>query len=121
VDEAAWREALARFEGPQDSGEQVDPEMVAAVQEAFRNRTGPKVETIGQVIDNEQREAMLRELEYKRARRYARLVRAAGEAIPNSVPLVSPDTLWSGDLGVLIELCEISARRINAVKAAAHV
>jgi hypothetical protein len=43
VDEAIWREALLFFEGTPEPGEWVDPEMVAAVKEAFRNQTGPKV------------------------------------------------------------------------------
>jgi hypothetical protein len=71
-------------------------------------------------IDDETRKEILRHLEYKRAQRLAPLVRAAGQAVPNSVPLVSPDTVWSGDLGTLVELCEISARRVNRIKAAVH-
>jgi hypothetical protein len=119
VDEAAWREALAQLEGPQDPGEQVDPEMVAAVQEAFRNRTGPKIEIIDSVIDDDQRrETMLRELEYKRARRCAHLVRAAGEAIPLSdAPAVTPDTVWSGDFGTLVSLVKIGLYRMSMAAA----
>jgi hypothetical protein len=169
VDETTWREALAFFEGTPEPGEQVDPEMVSAVQEAFRNRTGSQLEkvfanrtpeqvvaehrafmvdlhlqsgidvlraelaasrqrepsdddetTLRRFIDDEMRKEMLRQLEYKRARRLAPLVRQAGQAVPNSVPLVSPDTVWSGDLGTLVELCEISARRVNRIKAAVH-
>lgn len=51
-------------------------------------------------------------IERAQAARGARLVRAAGEAVPNApAPAVSPDTVWSGDFGTLVNLVQYGLRR----------
>ena len=65
-------------------------------------------------VDAEQRRVMLARLERAQAARGAKLVRAAGEAVPNAAaPGITPDTAWTGDYDVLIRLFEISQYRVS--------
>lgn len=65
-----------------------------------------------QVLEEAQRANLMERLERAQAERGARLVRAAAEALLNApAPIVSPDTTWSGDFGVLLDLCNLGVRR----------
>lgn len=68
-----------------------------------------------EILDEEQRRAVMRRLERAQAARGAKLVRVAGEAIPCAdAPAVTPDTVWSGDYITLVELVRIGLFRLNA-------
>jgi hypothetical protein len=68
-----------------------------------------------EILDAEKRRDILARLERAQAEHGARLVRAAGEAVPNAAaPGITPDTVWSGDFDVLVELFKISQYRVNA-------
>lgn len=67
-----------------------------------------------EILDEEARAAFAARLERAQAARGAKLVRAAGEAVPNSpAPAITPDTVWSGDFGTLVELFRVSLYRVN--------
>lgn len=71
-----------------------------------------KIDSIS--LSDDARAALAARLERAQAARGARLVRAAGEAVPNAAaPVVGPDMVWSGDPGVLIELFKISMYRLR--------
>lgn len=71
-----------------------------------------------EILDEEQRREVLARLERAQAEHGAKLVRAAGEAVPNSdAPAITPDTVWSGDFDILVELFRISLHRVNTTAA----
>lgn len=66
------------------------------------------------VLGDKARAALAARLERAQAARGAKLVRAAGEAIPCAgAPAVTPDTVWSGDYTTLVELVRIGLFRLN--------
>lgn len=85
--------------------------------DALRAELPPREDTeptLRGFADDEVRAAMLAELERRKAQRCVPLVRAAGEAVPNSdAPAITPDMVWSGDFETLVSLFHISLHRVN--------
>lgn len=74
--------------------------------------TGRTPKPSQEILDEEQRREVMTRLERAQAARWVGAVRAAGERPPLApAPIVSPDTVWSGDLGTLVELCNLGTRR----------